>query len=177
MFTSFWLIPIFVFMHAQGSLKVTLPCVFPNTPSNFLEIEEARNSLLSIYSITTWIQNGTKQFLEIGIRGHYFVWFVSVNPSLQWELTSYNHSITPPAWLHQWPRREQEEGNRLRGLYITNRISRVKTDFVQALLSTLENLSHCRELKSSPGGKEFCPPPPPLKLWMLCNWSFWQLWR
>lgn len=30
--TSFWLIPIFVFMHEQGSHRVTLLCVFLNTP-------------------------------------------------------------------------------------------------------------------------------------------------
>lgn len=30
--TSFWLIPSFVFMHEQGFRRVTLPCVFPNTP-------------------------------------------------------------------------------------------------------------------------------------------------
>lgn len=79
--TSFWLIPIFVFKHKQGSQSPPAPRL-PRYPlSNFLEIEEARNSLLNIYRITTWIQNGTKQFLELGSRGNDFVWFVSVNQS------------------------------------------------------------------------------------------------
>ena len=106
--------PYFCFQAQAGFSKSPCPVSSQIPTSNFLEIEEAQNSLLNIYRITTWIQNGTKQFLEIGIRGNYFVRFVSVDQStFTWEFTSYNHSITPPARLNQWPRRKQGEGNEL----------------------------------------------------------------
>lgn len=86
---------LFLFSCMGKVFKVTLPCVFPDIPpSHFLEIEEARNSLPSIYRITTWIRNGTKQFLEIGIRGNDFVWFNCFCWSIQVDRESLLLAVT-----------------------------------------------------------------------------------
>lgn len=110
---SLWLIPTLLSGRA-GFWKSACPVSSHGPPSNLLEIEEAWNSLLCTYRITTWIQNGTKRFLEIGIAATIlFGLIISVNSSLQRETTCGNHSINYPS---HWPRRGQGEENSPRGL-------------------------------------------------------------
>lgn len=58
-----------------------------------------------------------------------------------------------PSSLTQSVTKEETRRGKWTEVTIIDCISLVKTDFIQALLSILENLSCCGELKSSPEGK------------------------
>lgn len=146
-----------LFLFLRMNRVSTSPCPVSSQipPSNLLEIEEALNSCLSIYRMTTWIQNGTKQFLEIGIWGNYFLFgfIVSVNRCKVYSENSLLSITTSLLWPDsigdQRVTKERDRDWRLE----TDYWSLGKTGFLQALPSILEKRSYYGEPTHSPGGK------------------------
>lgn len=94
----------------------------------------------NIYRKTTWIQCGTKQFLELELWGNCFVWLNCLCSSMQVYSENLLLSITteaapPPGQLHHWPKRVNKERERDWWLR-THWSSRGKMDFLRAFLST-----------------------------------------
>lgn len=130
-----------------------LPCPMSSqiSPSNLLEIEEALTSSLRIYRITTWIQNGTKQFLEIGMGGVTILFGLTVSAN-RCKFTARIHFFSSshhPSSLTQSVTKEYKQGEGERLETRTDCVSLGKWIFCKLCFKQ----SGCGELTRSPEGK------------------------